>query len=126
MVSCNTLIQLHRALKEKVEYIWVLIKQGVLGWLLELGKRSSVEAKIRHAQKRQIRNTLLTYSFHDCLKAETVFTRENEFSVKEHLKKDFSGSVPVYALNLAEYGEVLVSPLGESPSLERLMEAADA
>ena len=87
-----------------------------------MGKRSSADSKKRHAEKKLIKNTLLTYSFHDWLKAETVYTRENEFAVIEQLKKEFNGCIPVSALSVAEYGEVLTSPLGESPSLQVLME----
>jgi len=83
-----------------------------------MGKRSSVDSKNRHAEKRRIKNTLLTYSFRDRLKAETVYTLENELVVFEQLKEDFNGSIPISALFVAEYGEVLTSPLGESPSLQ--------
>jgi hypothetical protein len=105
-----------------VEYAGVLIKQVSLWVAFSMGKRSSVDSKNRHAEKQKIKNTLLTYSFRDSLKAETVYTLENELVVLEQLKKDFKGFIPISALFVAEYGEVLTSPLGESPSLQVLME----
>ncbi len=83
-----------------------------------LGKRSSVEAKLRKQEKRRIKNILLTYSFKDHILSETVYTPENETVVMAQMKDRLG-----FTQNLAEYGEVLTSPLGESPSLEQLMEA---
>jgi len=87
-----------------------------------MGKRSSVDSKNRHAEKKRIKDILLTYSFHDRPKAEILYTLENEFVVLDQLRKDFNGFIPIFVLSVAEYGEVLTSPLGESPSLQVLMD----
>jgi len=65
-----------------------------------MGKRSNSESKLRHREKQQVKNILLTYSFRDSLKAETVYTRENGFAVQEHLKKCLG-----FTQHLADYGE---------------------
>ncbi len=81
-----------------------------------MGKRSSFESKLHKQERRQIRNILLTYSFKDHLLAETVYTPENETIVMAQLKERLG-----FTQNLAEYGEVLTSPLGESPTTVKLL-----
>ena len=81
-----------------------------------MGKRSSLESKLRKQERRQIRNILLTYSFKDRLLAETVYTPENEEEVMAQLKNKLD-----FTQHLAEYGEVLTSPLGESPTTIKLL-----
>ena len=81
-----------------------------------MGKRSSLESKLRKQERRQIRNILLTYSFKDRLLSETVYTPENEEEVMAQLKDRLG-----FTQHLAEYGEVLTSPLGESPTTIKLL-----
>ena len=81
-----------------------------------MGKRSSLESKLRKQERRQIRNILLTYSFKDRLLSETVYTPENEEEVMAQLKDRLG-----FTQHLAEYGEVLTSPLGESPTTVKLL-----
>ena len=81
-----------------------------------MGKRSSLESKLRKQERRQIRNILLTYSFKDRLLSETVYTPENEEEVLAQLKDRLG-----FTQHLAEYGEVLTSPLGESPTTIKLL-----
>ena len=81
-----------------------------------MGKRSSHESKLRKQERRQIRNILLTYSFKDRLLSETVYTPENEEEVMAQLKDRLG-----FTQHLAEYGEVLTSPLGESPTTIKLL-----
>ena len=81
-----------------------------------MGKRSSVESKFRKQERRQIRNILLTYSFKDRLLSETVYTPQNEEEVMAQLKDRLG-----FTQHLAEYGEVLTSPLGESPTTIKLL-----
>ena len=80
-----------------------------------MGKRSSHESKLRRKERQQIKNILLTYSFRDRIMAETVYTKKNEPAVEEHLKAALG-----FTQTLAEYGEVLMSPLGESPTVQQL------
>jgi hypothetical protein len=81
-----------------------------------MGKRSSHESKLRKQEKRQIRNILLTYSFKDRLLSETVYTPQNEEEVMAQLKDRLG-----FTQHCAEYGEVLTSPLGESPTTIMLL-----
>ena len=81
-----------------------------------MGKRSSLESKLRKQERRQIRNILLTYSFKDRLLSETVYTPQNEEEVLAQLKDRLG-----FTQHLAEYGEVLTSPLGESPTTIKLL-----
>ena len=81
-----------------------------------MGKRSSHESKLRKQERRQIRNILLTYSFKDRLLSETVYTPENEEEVMAQLKDRLG-----FTQHFAEYGEVLTSPLGESPTTIKLL-----
>ena len=81
-----------------------------------MGKRSSHESKLRKQERRQIRNILLTYSFKDRLLAETVYTPQNEEEVMVQLKDRLG-----FTQHCAEYGEVLTSPLGESPTTIKLL-----
>jgi hypothetical protein len=106
------LILLHRA-KKKVEYTAATNNEGCVSWM---GKRSSYESKLRKQERRQIRNILLTYSFKDHLLSETVYTPENETLVMAQLKDKLG-----FTQHLAEYGEVLISPLGESPTTVNLL-----
>ena len=48
--------------------------------------------------------------------AETVYTPENEEEVMDQLKDRLG-----FTQHLAEYGEVLTSPLGESPTTVKLL-----
>ena len=88
-------------------------KSDGVSWM---GKRSSLESKLRKQERRQIRNILLTYSFKDRLLSETVYTPENEEEVLAQLKGRLG-----FTQHLAEYGEVLTSPLGESPTTIKLL-----
>ncbi len=101
------LIQLHRA-KRKVECTAATNNEGCVSWM---GKRSSPESKLRRQERRQVRNILLTYSFKDRLSSETIYTPEHEKIVMAELKDRFG-----FTQHLAEQGEVLTSPLGESPT----------
>lgn len=83
-----------------------------------MGKRSSRESKQRHTQKFRVRNILLNYSFHDPQRDETVYTPQYAEVVKEKLREAFG-----YTQELAEHGEVLIGPCGESPTLTRIVEA---
>ena len=105
-MAAATLIQLHRA-KRKVECSAATKSKGV-SWM---GKRSSAESKLRKQERQQIRNILLTYSFKDRLSSETVYTAEHEKIVMTQMKDRFG-----FTQHVAEYGEVLTSPLGESPT----------
>ena len=82
-------------------------------WMVH--RSSSKAAKSRHAEKQQIRNILLTYSFKDRLAAETVYTPENEKVVLTEMQAKLG-----FTQFVAEYGEVLTSPLGESPTVQAL------
>ena len=77
-----------------------------------MGNLRSEQSKNRRAERRRIRNILLTYSFKDRLAAETVYTPENEKIVFAEMQAKLS-----FTQFVAEYGEVLTSPLGESPTV---------
>ena len=80
-----------------------------------MGNLRSEQSKNRRAERRWMRNILLTYSFKDRLAAETVYTPENEKVVLAEMQTKLG-----FTQHVAEYGEVLTSPLGESPTVQGL------
>lgn len=82
-------------------------------WMVH--RSSSKAAKSRHAERQQIRNILLTHSFKDRLASETVYTPENEKVVLAVMQAKLG-----FTQCVAEYGEVLTSPMGESPTVQAL------
>ena len=85
-----------------------------------MGKRSSKEAKTRHHEKYLTRRILLEFSLHDRLVKEIVYTPDNAVLVKQHLATELG-----FTQNLADDGEVLVGPCGESPTLAAITNMED-
>jgi len=85
--------------------------------VLILGKRKNFSL---YNKKRQevylLRKALLTYSLHDTQRAEIVYTQKHEHQVLTCIKQELGYT----KTDLAEHGEVLIHPGGESPSLTLL------
>ena len=94
--------------KRKVEHLAVTRNEGLF-WM---GKRSSKESKKEHFDRYKARKILLDYSLHDKLIGETVYAPEYAVVVREHLQAELG-----FSQNFAEFGEVLLGPCGESPTL---------
>jgi hypothetical protein len=79
-----------------------------------LGKRKNFST---YSQKRKeafiIRKALLTHSLHDPINAEIVYTPQHATTVLKCMRQELGYTIT----DLAEPGEVLIHPSGESPSL---------